>query len=286
MPLHRQVHPSDSDETDVYATRAMDATIPKHRIPRRGLTPGHSLAARRRRADARRQRPAESRNVLPDVVRRRDPQADGPQPRQEHDRQGRVSGDGRDRKPMRAYARAPMELAGRRNDDRMLDDRLERSRDARRPRAQMEVARSGARSSASPADKPNIVTGPVQVCWHKFARYFDVELREVPLERDRLGMTPEEVVKPRRREHDRRRADLRRHVHLPVRTRRANCRSARRSRTRDGARHSDSRRRRLGRIHRAVRRARDRLGFPLAARALDQRLRATSSAWRRWASAG
>jgi glutamate decarboxylase len=35
----------------------------------------------------------------------------------------------------------------------------------------------------------------VQVCWHKFARYFDVELREIPLERGRLGMTPEEALK-------------------------------------------------------------------------------------------
>lgn len=44
-------------------------------------------------------------------------------------------------------------------------------------------------------DKPNLICGPVQVCWHKFARYFDVELREVPLEGDRLLMTPEEVIK-------------------------------------------------------------------------------------------
>ncbi len=36
--------------------------------------------------------------------------------------------------------------------------------------------------------KPNIVTGPVQVCWHKFARYLDVELREVPIKHDRLGL--------------------------------------------------------------------------------------------------
>ena len=36
--------------------------------------------------------------------------------------------------------------------------------------------------------KPNIVTGPVQICWHKFARYFDVELREVPITHDRLGL--------------------------------------------------------------------------------------------------
>jgi glutamate decarboxylase len=35
---------------------------------------------------------------------------------------------------------------------------------------------------------PYIVAGPVQVCWEKFARYFDVELRQVPLESDALGM--------------------------------------------------------------------------------------------------
>ena len=44
-------------------------------------------------------------------------------------------------------------------------------------------------------DKPNLVCGPVQVCWHKFARYFDVELREIPCEGDRLLMSPEEVVR-------------------------------------------------------------------------------------------
>jgi glutamate decarboxylase len=44
-------------------------------------------------------------------------------------------------------------------------------------------------------DRPNMVCGPVQICWHKFARYFDVEIREVPLEGDRLIMTPEEVLK-------------------------------------------------------------------------------------------
>ncbi|TCK28586.1 glutamate decarboxylase [Ancylobacter aquaticus] len=46
-----------------------------------------------------------------------------------------------------------------------------------------------------PADRPNMICGPVQICWHKFARYFDVELREIPLEGDRLIMTPEEVLK-------------------------------------------------------------------------------------------
>ncbi|NLJ30827.1 MAG: glutamate decarboxylase [Clostridiales bacterium] len=38
--------------------------------------------------------------------------------------------------------------------------------------------------------RPNLVTGPVQVCWEKFCRYWDIELREVPMERESLAMTP------------------------------------------------------------------------------------------------
>jgi glutamate decarboxylase len=44
-------------------------------------------------------------------------------------------------------------------------------------------------------DKPNLITGPVQICWHKFTRYWDIEHREIPMERGRLLMTPEEVLK-------------------------------------------------------------------------------------------
>lgn len=51
------------------------------------------------------------------------------------------------------------------------------------------------KAAGKPTDKPNMVTGPVQVCWHKFARYWDVELREIPMEGDRLIMSPEEAVK-------------------------------------------------------------------------------------------
>jgi glutamate decarboxylase len=44
------------------------------------------------------------------------------------------------------------------------------------------------------ADRPNLVCGPVQVCWHKFARYFDVELREIPLASHAMGTTPDPVA--------------------------------------------------------------------------------------------
>lgn len=41
---------------------------------------------------------------------------------------------------------------------------------------------------------PNFVCGPVQVCWEKFARYFDVEIRQIPLRPDRLTMHPDDVA--------------------------------------------------------------------------------------------
>lgn len=44
-------------------------------------------------------------------------------------------------------------------------------------------------------ERPNLICGPVQVCWHKFARYFDVELREILMEGDRLIMNADEVIK-------------------------------------------------------------------------------------------
>ncbi len=50
------------------------------------------------------------------------------------------------------------------------------------------------RAAGQSIDRPNLVTGPVQVCWHKFARYWDIELREIPMEDGRLIMTPEEAV--------------------------------------------------------------------------------------------
>ena len=55
--------------------------------------------------------------------------------------------------------------------------------------------RARQRAAGKPSDKPNLVCGPVQICWEKFARYWDVELRQIPMERDRLIMSPEEVLK-------------------------------------------------------------------------------------------
>jgi glutamate decarboxylase len=47
-----------------------------------------------------------------------------------------------------------------------------------------------------PADRPNLVMGiNVQVCWEKFAKYWDVEMRLVPMEGDRFHLSAEEAVK-------------------------------------------------------------------------------------------
>jgi glutamate decarboxylase len=43
-------------------------------------------------------------------------------------------------------------------------------------------------------DRPNMVCGPVQVVWHKFARYWDVEIREVPMSPGRYCMRPEDML--------------------------------------------------------------------------------------------
>ncbi|KAL7163203.1 hypothetical protein ACSBR2_039321 [Camellia fascicularis] len=51
------------------------------------------------------------------------------------------------------------------------------------------------KSQGKPFDKPNIVTGAnVQVCWEKFARYFDVELKEVKLREGYYVMDPKKAV--------------------------------------------------------------------------------------------
>ncbi len=51
-------------------------------------------------------------------------------------------------------------------------------------------------ADGKPADRPNLVMGiNVQVCWEKFANYWDVEMRLVPMEGDRYHLSAEEAVK-------------------------------------------------------------------------------------------
>ena len=49
--------------------------------------------------------------------------------------------------------------------------------------------------AGKPTDKPNLVCGPVQVCWHKFCRYWDVEIREAPMKPGQYCMDEEEMLR-------------------------------------------------------------------------------------------
>jgi glutamate decarboxylase len=49
-------------------------------------------------------------------------------------------------------------------------------------------------AAGRPADRPNMVCGPVQVVWHKFARYWDVEIREVPMAPGHYAMDVEDML--------------------------------------------------------------------------------------------
>jgi glutamate decarboxylase len=52
------------------------------------------------------------------------------------------------------------------------------------------------KAEGKPADRPNLVMGiNVQICWEKFANYWDVEMRMVPMEGDRFTLNAEEAVK-------------------------------------------------------------------------------------------
>ena len=52
------------------------------------------------------------------------------------------------------------------------------------------------RQQKKPTDRPNMVMGiNVQVCWEKFCRYWDVEMRLVPMDGDRLHLDAAEAVK-------------------------------------------------------------------------------------------
>ncbi|MEO1990359.1 MAG: glutamate decarboxylase, partial [Pirellulales bacterium] len=50
------------------------------------------------------------------------------------------------------------------------------------------------KAAGKPTDRPNMVCGSVQICWKKFARYWDIEMREVEMKQGRLCMEPDDVL--------------------------------------------------------------------------------------------
>jgi glutamate decarboxylase len=193
MPLHHNKRRADSENGDLYAARAMHASIPKYKIPREGLRPDIAF------------------HVINDELML----------------------DGNARQNLATFCQTWFDDEIHKLMDLSIDKNMI-DKDEYPATAEIEdrcvhiiadlwnapsagdtigCSTTGSSEAAmlgglalkwkwrerqaklgKPADRPNIVTGPVQVCWHKFARYFDVEIREIPLERDRLGLTPEQVL--------------------------------------------------------------------------------------------
>ena len=55
--------------------------------------------------------------------------------------------------------------------------------------------RAKRKAAGKPCEHPNLVCGPVQICWHKFCRYWGVEIREIPMEPGQYCMSEAEVLK-------------------------------------------------------------------------------------------
>jgi glutamate decarboxylase len=54
--------------------------------------------------------------------------------------------------------------------------------------------REARRAEGKPTDAPNMVCGAVQVVWHKFAKYWDIEMREVPMRHGEYMMSPSDML--------------------------------------------------------------------------------------------
>ena len=193
--------------------------------------------------------------------------------------------DRRDRAALHPDARRPLPRA--RRDDRRPHAGLVRGDHARRPVAEVEVARSAARPPASPPTQPNLVFGgDVHVVWEKFCRYFDVEPRIVPLQPGKYTIGPEDVEPARRREHDRRRGRARHDLHRPRRRHRRDQRPAGQLQRRQGPRRPAARRRRQRRLRLALPLPATRSGTSGSSRCARSTSPATSSGSSTRASAG
>ena len=191
--------------------------------------------------------------------------AHGRDVRQEHDRQGRVPAHRRARAALRQHAQPALELARRGGGDR-APRRPVRAR--RRCSAGWRSSGAGAtrqQAAGKPTDQPNMVMGAnVQVCWEKFCRYWDVETRARADGGRPLPPDARRGGEALRREHDRRRPGARFDVRR-LRTSPSPTSAPRSTGSRPTpARRPRPRRRRVGRVHRAVHRPGARVGLPPA----------------------
>ena len=107
MALHGKAPEATPIELNpLYSQGGEESHAPRAHAPRRRARSRRRVPARARRADARRQRAAQPRHVRHHVDGAAGAAADGRDVRQEHDRQGRVPADRRDRAALRATCSA------------------------------------------------------------------------------------------------------------------------------------------------------------------------------------
>ena len=140
MPLHEREIIREQMEDCVFADRDLTRPVAEVPVPRGRDAAEACVPGGVGRADARRQRPPEPGHVLPDVGGARGSRPDGPVDQQEHDRQGRVPADRRDRAAVRAHAGRSVECARGRQHGGHLGHRLLRSLHARGHGGQVAVA--------------------------------------------------------------------------------------------------------------------------------------------------
>ena len=173
---------------------------------------------------------------------------------------------------LRQHSEPSLAFARLRRGDRLLDDRLERGRDAWRSGAEAALAapagrRGQARGQAEHRhghQRPSVLGEVRELLGRGDAAGSDGG-RPPPHERRGGG----EAV---RREHDRRGSRARLDVRRLVRAGQGDLRRPRRPAGEDGTRHPRPRRRRVGSVHRAVHRPGAGVGLPAAAGRLDQRV--------------
>ncbi len=129
---------------------AGDGTGSLAAVARRGDGRRRRLPVHPRRADARRQQQVEPRDVRHDLDGSAGREADGRDVRQEHDRQGRIPGDRRDRAALRLHGGRPVPRRGpaRRRPVqrcRRVDGRIQRGGDAGGLATEVAVAGEGGR---------------------------------------------------------------------------------------------------------------------------------------------
>ena len=240
--------------------------------PGRRDAAGRRVPDHPRRVDARRECADEPRDVRQHLDGAAGREADVGVLRQEHDRQGRVSADGGARAALRQHPQPSLAFARLRRGDRLLDDRFQRGRDARRSGAETALAapagrRGQARRQAEHRhghQRPGLLG----------------EARELLGRGDAAGSDGGRPPSPERRgggeavrrEHDRRRSRARLDVRRLVRAGQGDLRRSRRPAGEDRARHPGPRRRRVGSVRRAVHRPGAGVGLPAAACRLDQRV--------------